>query len=163
MKKILLFVALIGSFTLVSGQKSIDGLFAKYAGRDGFVTLTINGDLLRLFTSANEENQLPVSISQIRILVQEEDSIVVENFYDKVIKDINLELYEEFMRVKESNQDLRMLVRSEGNKFKEFLLIAGGKDNALIQVKGDMTFNDARKFSEDAKKDHGLSLVSDYK
>jgi hypothetical protein len=63
------------------------------------------------------------------------------------------------MRVKKSDQDLRMLVRSEGNKFKEFLLIAGGTDNALIQVKGSMTYEDAKKFSKDAEKDHGMNLI----
>ena len=40
----------------------------------------------------------------------------VENFYEMVIKDIDLNTYEEFMRVKESDQDLRMLVRTDGNK-----------------------------------------------
>ncbi len=160
MKKTLLIVILICSFTLVSGQKSIDRLFEKYAGREGFVTVTINGDLLRLFTSNDHDCQMPATVSQIRILVQENDSVDAENFYDMVIGDVNLSLYEEFMRVKESDQDLRMLVRSEGNKFKEFLLIAGGEDNALIQVKGSMTFREAKKFSEDAKKNHGVNIVA---
>lgn len=84
----------------------------------------------------------------------------VENFYNLVIKDIDLKNYEEFMRIKGSNQDLRMLVRTEGNKFKEFLLIAGGEDNALIQIKGNMTFEEAKKFSVDAKKNHGMNIAA---
>jgi hypothetical protein len=56
-----------------------------------------------------------------------------------------------------------MLVRSEGNRFKEFLLIVGGDDNALIQIKGDMTYAEARKFSADAKKNHGMHLVANHK
>ena len=84
----------------------------------------------------------------------------VENFYNLVIKDIDLKNYEEFMRIKESNQDLRMLVRTEGNKFKEFLLIAGGEDNALIQIKGNMTFEEAKKFSVDAKKNHWMNIAA---
>jgi hypothetical protein len=67
------------------------------------------------------------------------------------------------MRVKKSDQDLRMLVRSEGNRFKEFLLIAGGEDNALIQVKGNMTYEDAKKFSRDAEKNHGSDFVTNHK
>ena len=54
-----------------------------------------------------------------------------------------------------------MLVRSEGKKFKEFLLIAGGEDNALIQIKGTMTFDDAKKFSVDAKRNHGVNIVAE--
>ena len=67
------------------------------------------------------------------------------------------------MRIKKSDQDVRMLVRSEGNKFKEFLLIAGGNDNALVQVKGDMTYQDAKKFSRDAEKNHGLNIIPNHK
>ena len=71
--------------------------------------------------------------------------------YDMVINDIDLNNYDEFMRIKNSDQDMRMLVRTDGNIFKEFLLV-GGKNNALIQVKGNMSFKEAKKFSEDAKK-----------
>lgn len=63
------------------------------------------------------------------------------------------------MQVKESDQDVRMLVRTEDNKFTEFLLIVGGKDNALIQIKGAMTFEEAKKFADDAKKDHGVNII----
>ena len=84
----------------------------------------------------------------------------VENFYDMVMKDIDLNKYEEFMRVKESDQDLRMLVRTDGNRFKEFLLIAGGEDNAVIQIKGDLSFNDAKKLSADARKNNGIDIVA---
>jgi hypothetical protein len=91
-----------------------------------------------------------------------DDKLKVDNFYDIVMKDIDLKDYEEFMRVKDSDSDLRMLVRIEGKKFKEFLLIAGGEDNALIQIKGDMTLNEAKKFSEDAKKKHGVNIMAEH-
>jgi hypothetical protein len=67
------------------------------------------------------------------------------------------------MRVKNSGENLRMLVRSEGNRFKEFLLIAGGEDNALIQIKGNMTYEEAKKFSRDAEKNHGSDFFSNIK
>jgi hypothetical protein len=95
----------------------------------------------------------------IRILAQEDETIKTENFYELILKDLDLKLYEEFMTVKESDQVVKMLVRTEGDRFKEFLLIVGGKDNALIQIKGDMTLNEARKFADDAKIDHGKTMV----
>ncbi|MGD0757172.1 MAG: DUF4252 domain-containing protein [Bacteroidales bacterium] len=166
MKKLLVFIVLTITATLVYGQKSIDNLFERYAGKDGFTTVTINGNLLKLahcFGDNDNDNSIPVDIMEIRILAQEDKSMKVENFYDMVINDIDLKNYDEFMRVKKSDQDLRMLVRSEGNKFKEFLLIAGGEDNALIQVKGNMTYDDAKKFSNDAKKKNGSAMVEIYK
>ena len=166
MKKLLLLFVLTASISVAYGQKSIDALFTKYAGHDGFTTVTINGNLLKLISSFDEnedDNSLPANVTEIRILAQEDDDPGVENFYDLAMKDLNLDQYEEFMRVNESDQDVRMLVRAEGRKFKEFLLIAGGEDNALIQIKGEMTFAEAKKFSNDAKKNNGLNIVADHK
>jgi hypothetical protein len=157
MKKLFVIIAVLVSITSAYGQKSIDALFEKYAGKDGFTTVTLNGSMLKFAGSANESEKDGMSpdISEIRILAVEDKSMKIDNFYDMVIKDIDLSLYEEFMRVKESNQNVRMLVRADGENFKEFLLIAGGDDNALIQIKGNLNLEDAKKFSEDAKNDPG--------
>jgi hypothetical protein len=166
MKKLSLFIVLTITATMTYGQKSIDDLFDRYAGKDGFTTVTLNGGLLklsRLLGENGDENDFPLHITEIRVLAQEDKTMNVGNFYSQVISDIDLKNYDEFMRVKKSDQDLRMLVRSEGNKFKEFLLIAGGEDNAVIQIKGNMTYQDAKKFSDDAKKDHVTSSVELYK
>lgn len=162
MKTLLWTIALITITVTLHGQKSIDALFDKYAGKDGFTTVTINGNLLKLAASLDDEKEsgsMPKNLSLIRILAQEDETLQVENFYDLIVKDIDLKQYEEFMTVKESDQTVKMLVRTEGDRFKEFLLIVGGKDNALIQIKGDMTLDEARKFADDAKKDHGKTIV----
>jgi Domain of unknown function (DUF4252) len=165
MKRLLVLIALTITATLVNGQKSIDNLFERYAGKDGFTTVTINGSLLKLAHcfGDNDDKSISADITEIRILAQEDKSMKVDNFYDMVIKDIDLKNYDEFMRVKKSDQDLRMLVRSEDKKFKEFLLIAGGNDNALIQIKGNMTYEEAKKFSDDAAKKHGSAMTEIYK
>lgn len=162
MKRLLVFIVLTITATFAFGQKSIDDLFDRYAGRDGFTTVTINGNLLKLahcLGDNDNDDSLPASITEIRVLAQEDKGMKVDNFYNLVINDIDLKNYDEFMRVKKSDQDLRMLVRSEGNKFKEFLLIAGGEDNALIQIKGNMTYAEAKKFAKDAEKDHKLNFT----
>jgi len=168
MKRLQLLAILTITFTFAYGQKSIDALFEKYAGKDGFTTVTIDGNLLKLakcFSNDEEDNdnQMSANITEIRILTQDDENMKVENFYDLVMKDIDLKKYEEFMRVKESDQDLRMLVRTDGNRFKEFLLIAGGDNNAVIQIKGDLSFNDAKKLSADARKNNGMDIVADHK
>ena len=166
MKKLSLLIVLMITATMAFGQKSIDDLFDRYAGKDGFTTVTVNGGLLklaRLLGDKDDEDSFPLHITEIRVLAQEDKTMNVGNFYNQVIDDIDLRNYDEFMRVKNSNQNLRMLVRSEGNRFKEFLLIAGGEDNALIQIKGNMTYEEAKKFSDDARKDHGTSKIEIYK
>lgn len=169
MKKLFVLLVLTISATLVYGQKSIDELFERYAGKDGFTTVTIDGNLLKLAhclaekdTDYEDDDALPANITEIRILAQNGDHIKVDNFYNFVINDIDLKNYDEFMRIKKSNQDMRMLVRTDGNKFKEFLLIAGGDDNAVIQIKGNMTYAEAKKFSREAENKHGMKIISSH-
>ena len=78
-----------------------------------------------------------------------------------IIKDIDLKTYEEFMRVKEKNQDMRILVKADGKRFSELLLIAGGDNNAVIQIKGDISLEDAKKLSENAGKSKGMDIFAE--
>lgn len=163
MKKLLLFAVLTITTTFLYGQKSIDHLFEKYAGKEGFTTVTISGNLLKLFDCVggdDKENSLPEKITEIRVLAQEDKEIIIDNFYDLVLKDIDLKKYDEFMRVKKTDNDLRMLVRSEGNHFREFLIISGGTSNAVVQIKGDLSFKEARKMSREVQKNNGVGIYS---
>jgi hypothetical protein len=113
---------------------------------------------MHCFGGKDDDTSFPVNLTEIRILAQDQENMNVENFYDHVISDINLKNYDEFMRVKKSDQELRILVRSEGKVFREFLLISGGlKDNAIVQIKGSMSFDEVKKLSDDAE-DNGLNI-----
>jgi hypothetical protein len=166
MKRLALLTVLVFLMSALHAQRSIDELFKKYAGKDGFVTVSIDGDLLKLAASLDEggDNNLSKmsgNITHIRILASDDENMPVENFYDAVIKDLDLSGYEEFMKVKESEQDMRMLVRTEGTRFREFLLIAGGKENAIIQIKGNLSRADAKRLSEEAKKNKDFSMFAE--
>jgi len=166
MKKLFALIAFTAATFAVYGQKSVDDLFDKYAGKDGFTTVTINGGLLKFakwFSDDKDVDALPSDITEIRILAQEDEHMKVDNFYNSVINGIDLKNYEEFMRVKKSDEDLRMLVRVDGDRFREFLLIAGGNDNALIQIKGNMSLEEAKKFSREAEKNNGDGFVRGHK
>ena len=163
MKRIFGILFLSALMSVVNGQRSIDRLFEKYADSKGFVTFTISGNLLNFLKSDKDEwnkNRWPDKITEIRILVQEDDNNGIENFYDLTRRDLNARDYEEFMAVKESDQDLKMLVRIDGDIIKEFLLIGGGKDNFIIQAKGRITIKEAEDFCCEAKKEHGMKILS---
>lgn len=159
-----MIVALSVSLNFAYGQKSIDSLFDRYSGTDGFVCVTLKGDLLRFLrsrTDNDEKEKLPKNITEIRLLVQEDKNSVPVNFYDLVTRDLNLTGYEELLKVKETGQELRMLVRTEGDYIREFLMVGGGDDNLLIQIKGKITFDEAESLCSDSAGDHGIGLVSE--
>ncbi len=163
MKRIACIFLLSAALTGAFGQRSVDALFNKYAGAKGFTTVTLSGDLLKMVKSLGDDSDfdsLPCKITELRILAQDDHNMKIDNFYDIVMNDINLSDYEEFMRIRNSDQDLRMLVRSEGDRFREFLLVGGGKDNLVIQIKGDMTLREAKKLSSDFCSHHGKGCLT---
>jgi hypothetical protein len=163
MKKTIGILILMALMPFAYGQRSIDALFDKYADDDSFVTIKLNGNLLKFNVSNDDEgdgNHWMGRITEIRILAQKDEGTKIENFFNHVIRDINMHDYEEYMSIKKSDQDFRMLVRSEGKTFREFLLIGGGEDNLIIQIKGNMTYDDAEEFSSQLKKENGRDLLS---
>jgi hypothetical protein len=164
-----LFFALVITAVSLSGyaQKSVDDIFEKYFGKKGFVTVTISGDLVKIIRDldGDEDDDLkkwPADITTIRILAQKDDGILEESFFDIMEKEIDRKNYEEFMKIKSYDHDVLMLVRMEGKTFKEFLIVAGdddGEDNALIQIKGNMTYKEAKDFADNMKEDNGSHIV----
>jgi hypothetical protein len=164
MKRILGILVLLALMGISYGQRSIDRLFERYANNDGFVSLTISGNLLNLLKSDENEwndNHWPDKITELRILIQEDKDSYIENFFELAKRDLDSQVYEEFMTVKKNHQDLKMLVRMDGDIIKEFLLIGGGEDNFIIQAKGSITVKEAEDFSREAEKEHGRNMFSD--
>ncbi len=157
---ILFMVALLTSY----GQGTIESLFDKYAGNKGFTSVTISGDLLKLARAMRDRESsgvyLPGEITSVRILVQTGNNRPDENFYDLIKKGPERRKYREFMSVKESGRNLVMLTRSSRRVFREVLIIGGGDNGLLVQIKGNMTFKEAKEFSERLKKDGGRGIWS---
>lgn len=163
MKKLILIATLIATIISCNAQRPVDRLFEKYSDREGFTCITLSGNLLniaaRLENDEGKDRDIEAKITEVRILAQKEDNDEKINFYDVVMKGLDLSDYEEMMSVRESDHDMKMLVRTVGRKVKELLLVTGGEDNALVQVKGDMTLSDARKLCENARKHHGVTIL----
>jgi hypothetical protein len=144
-------------------QKSIDRLFEKYAGSEGFVSITISGNLLNMLRSEDNcrNDHWPSQITEIRILVQDDDFMQVENFYDAVRKDLDSKEFEEFMALKQSKKDIKMLARIDGKIIKELLLVSGGDENFIIQLKGNITIEEAEDLCAEAQNEKGRRMLSE--
>lgn len=164
--KRLISIAAALLFTLsLSAQSSIDKLFNKYQGHNGFTTITVNGNMLKLLASIDDEDdefmRFADKFTSVRILAQDDDGMEVESFYDMVIDEVNKGGYDEMVSINSSGDDVKILVKTDGKVFKEFLLIAGGSDNAIIQIKGNLTYDEVKSMSEAVKVDgEGISGIS---
>lgn len=164
MKNLLSLLLLTALSISLYGQRSVESLFDKYSGSDDFTSITISGSLVKLAKALcddDEDDCLPGDITTIRILAQNNERRGTDNFYDMIERELDRRNYEEFMSVKKSNQDLVMLVRTAGRSFREILVVAGGEDNVLIQIKGNITFREAQRFADEMKKDNGREFVDE--
>ena len=152
---ILLFVVL-PSFLLA--QSPADELFDKYSGQEGFTSVYITKHMFNLFANVETEDdkdefiKLVKNLECIKILSLETDSSMTHpnvNFYDEIMKKFPKDEYEELMVVKKKDQDIKFMIRKDGENIKEFLMIVGGtEDNVLISIQGDIDLASISKLSK---------------
>ncbi len=149
MKKIIVGILALCFTGMTFAQKDIvSTVFEKYAGVEGFTTVNITGDMLKLMSQAEEQRRDTVftsKLSEVKILALEKDCDkpaaidLRAEIYDKLDKSV----YKEMMTVKQSEEDVIILVKEANGRIAELLIIVGGKnDNALIQVKGDILLSE---------------------
>jgi hypothetical protein len=150
MKKVLIILVAAVFSLSTFGQNPVDDVFNKYSGREGFTVVNVNGSLLKLLSKADTGDQdlqnLTASINGIKILVQEEKLNDVENFHSLIYDKLDKNIYKEMLTVKESDQDVNILVVENGDFISDFLLIVSGIDeNVLISIKGKIRLEDLNR------------------
>lgn len=156
--KYIFTIILITITTNISwGQASaVDKLFDRYSEKDGFTTVLITQYMFSMFKDVNTNDKdfdsLVKSLKSIRILaVDKENPPKGINFYTEVMKDLPMKDYKELMVIKEKGQDVKFLVKDNNGKISELLLIAGGKENALISIEGNIDLKSISQLSKSMK------------
>jgi hypothetical protein len=97
MKKIILILGVVFmSLPFYAQNKAIDELFDKYAGRDGFTSVNINGGLLALASWVDDDKDtksMLKDLNHVRILTMEDHSDKNVNFYNELIANIPVKDY----------------------------------------------------------------------
>ena len=154
MKKLItctvIFCAILSTTFAQNG--ALDRVFNQYAGKDGFTTIEISSNLFNLFMS--EEDKLDeIKIGNIKVLAVEDDrSNKSLNFYDEIIPQLNTSQYEKLVQVNSEEEDVLILHSKEESDHSEFLVVAGGDDNALIYIEGSLDFAEAEKAVKSLRK-----------
>lgn len=157
MKYIITIILVSMEFTSGWGQTSpVDKLFDSYSEKDGFTTVYITQYMFSMFKDVNTDDKdfdnLVKSLKSIRILaVDNANPPKGVNFYTEIMKDLPVKDYKELMVIKEKGQDVKFLVKDNLGKISELLLIAGGKQNALICIQGNIDLKSIAQLSKSMK------------
>jgi hypothetical protein len=158
MKKLFLFSAALCLTIVLQAQNNtsnpIDEMFNKYSEREGFTVVTISGRMFSMFAGEEGENKdadnIMSRLKSIRVL-SVEDSLLNKNinFYSELNKKSAFSVYEELMVVKEGPDITKFLIRQNGDKISELLVITGGPGgNSLISIKGDLNMKSISDLSK---------------
>ena len=150
MKKGMIILAMVCFAGAVFAQNDpVSAEFEKYNGKEGFTVVMLSGDMLNMFARAAEEKHDTVfrsKITSLRILVREKENdegTAAPDFKSEVYDKLDRKVYKEMMTVKQSDQNVVILVKENGGRINELLLMVSGKDdNVLIQATGDMLLSE---------------------
>ncbi|MGE0088557.1 MAG: DUF4252 domain-containing protein [Bacteroidales bacterium] len=155
MKVINILLLSIISIGVYAQKSPTDAVFDKYAEKDGFTTVYISKYMFNLFASqdANEDPddfaKVISGLESIKILTVDDSLLNLKlNLYKELAQDLPFDKYDQLMVIKDKGQDTRMMIRKENGKFREFLMIGGGRDNFLISITGNINLESISKLSK---------------
>ena len=155
MKKTALFLfSLFLALNAFAQKNPIDAMFDRYAGREGITTVFISSKMFSMMGKVDLDDEelqdVMNNLKSIRILTVDDEELNEKlNFYAELEKDLDFSGYEELMVVKESDKDLKFLVKEKGKRIDELLMIGGGPgQNVLISIKGDLDLENITSISK---------------
>ncbi|MTI32704.1 DUF4252 domain-containing protein [Xanthovirga aplysinae] len=157
MKKFILILAigLIPNLTF-SQNKSIDDIFDQYAEKEGFTYVFISKHMFSLvstFTKGENKgfdeetkktmktvNAISDQLDELKILASDHrvDETNGKEFYQELTSMISKDEYLEIMTVKDAKENIKFLIKQEGELISELLMVVGGTDQVLVDIKGNI-------------------------
>lgn len=117
---------------------AISKFFEKYASDDSFTQVTVSSKMFNLFTNMEadtpEDKELLEAISKLkglRILAKDQARNARE-LYREAFTLIPKSDYEELMSVRDDQKDMKFLIRENGDKISELLMVMGGPEEFMV-------------------------------
>lgn len=140
--------------------QSIDGLFNEFGSEKNADCVTVSSFMMslgKMFAGHEEGTEILGKIKSMRVLDLESCTTnVKERFHQKVNK-LNLNGYDELMRVNDEGEKVRVLMKTKKETIRELLFVCTGKEDCtLVQINGKFTKDDIdRLVNQETGKKHG--------
>jgi len=133
-------VLFLGFGTLSGQELDINRFYAMYKGHQSDFHISLGWPLIQMaswFIRDEPEKSLVKSARKVRVLVFEERPDHLKSNLKSLIKGLHKERYEEWMSVRESGGQIRILGREEGNFIRDFVILVDESDEfVLVSIKG---------------------------
>ena len=159
--KSLILILVMFPLILSAQSSSIDKLFDKYSGEEGFTSVNISKSMFAFFAKLegiedddfNEMQEVIDNLNGLKILsCNSRDMDQLEDFRNGITKILNDKNFEELMVMKESDKEVKFMIKNEGEDIIELLLIAVEEDEiAIISFFGLIDLQAISKLSKTVK------------
>ena len=153
-KIIAMAISLLFPIVLCSQNPSIEKLYEKYKGKEGFTTVNISKDLLSLLTQGSKNDHDEDNQDYLKNAVKQVNSIQIidcsseganhslaKEFYNDVINSVHLDEYKELLAVDESKETVKILQKSDKSGESEFIVFTHSENQTtLISLFGIIDF-----------------------
>lgn len=148
---------LLGS--LQAQDSAIEKFYSKYVEDDRFSRVYISPKMMQMaggFLNSNsvegdeEADQMLSLISKVKgIRILSGEQVNGLHMFEEAIGLLNRNKYEDLMDIKDKSSSLKFMVREEGGRIKELLMVSGGQaEFTLMSMLGDFTYKDLNMLSE---------------
>jgi len=137
MKKIVVVILLMASFTAVNAQDVISKFFTKYQDDETFTNVNISSKMFGLFTEMDaespEDKEVLDAISKLKGLkiLAKENARNSRELYKEALGLIPKN-FEELMSVRDKDKDMKFMIDENGGKISEMLMVVGGNEEFMI-------------------------------
>jgi len=154
MKSLILsfFVIIASSLSVLGQEDAIMKYFSKYVDDERFSAVYISPKMFNMVAKIEIEDMEPEvqevirSMKGLRILHTEQNAL---QFYNEALKSISTKEYEVLLTARDNGENVRFMVKDNGDIVEELLMIVGGEKNfALLSFLGNI---DLKKIGKLAK------------
>jgi hypothetical protein len=154
MKNLILFTLILAPFFLNAQIQSIENFYNKYMEHEKATQINLKGWLLQMASDEEEgeeaEDNIFDKIEQLRILVMEDGNAVSQSDYKKLMKDVQKDNFEQLMKVQDEGTQVDILLREEGGKITNVLLVVFEEDEfVLLSLEGLFDYDDLPELNLD--------------
>ena len=138
MKKLIVAAGLMMIMTGAFAQDAISRFFSKYQNDESFSQVTVSSKMFGLFTNMDadteEDREVLNAISKLKGLriLAKDDARNARALYKEAFTLIPMKEYEELMSVRDKDKDMKFLIKENGGKISELLMIMGGNEQFMV-------------------------------
>ncbi|HPE54947.1 MAG TPA: DUF4252 domain-containing protein [Bacteroidales bacterium] len=157
---ILIILAAIPAM-LAAQSNPLDQMIKKYSDKQGFYFLDLKTNLMsKLVDSTGQSNNKVINLKMITFNEDQNNSFKASNLYKQFFNGFDKSNYKGVIEVKSSGNNVEMLIRKEGDKLAEVIIVVQEETEiTLIAASGNFDMSDLSKF-EHMKSCHGMQIIN---